>query len=239
MWPKRRDRTPPVGAVLAFGLLLVLLAGCNLTQVATPTPTPAFIIPTLTVPPSFTPPPTADVTPTPTTSPEIVLFLGDSITEGWRVNNLYPAAFNGGHWGDTSSQTLTRFRDRFSGFYYDAAVVLTGINDITGGVADTIIRDNITQLTAQLESATEKIVLGALLPVGASNYGPQVTQRIVDTNTWLRDYAASRGYKFADYYSAMASADGYAAPGFLQDGLHPSRTGYETMATVLAQALSQ
>jgi len=239
MWPKRRTLLLPPGAVLVISLLLVLLAGCNLAQVPTETPTQAFIIPTLTVPPTFTRPPTPDVTPTPTTSPEIVLFLGDSITEGWRVNNLYPAAFNGGHWGDTSSQTLTRFRDRFSGFYYDAAVVLTGINDLTGGVADSILRDNVTQLTAQLEGATEKIVLCALLPVGPGNYGPQVTQRIVETNTWLRDYAAARGYQFADYYSAMASSDGYAAPGFLQDGLHPSRTGYETMATVLAQTLSQ
>lgn len=238
MGPKRRFPLPPLGAVLFLGLAAIL-AGCNLSRVADVTPTPAFIIPTLTVPPTFTLPPTPNATATPTTSPEIVLFLGDSITEGWRVHNLYPAAFNGGHWGDTSGQTLTRFRDRYAGFYYDAAVVLTGINDITGGVADSVLRDNIMQLTAQLESATEKIVLGALLPVGPNNYGAQVTQRIVETNTWLRDYAAAHGYQFADYFGAMAGADGYAAPGFLQDGLHPTRTGYETMATVLAETLSQ
>ena len=239
MWPKRRVTFTPAGAVLGIGLALMLLAGCNLSRVPTPAPTQGFIIPTLTVPPSFTPPPTRDVTPTPTTSPEIVLFLGDSITEGWRVHDLYPAAFNGGHWGDNSGQTLTRFRERYAGFYYDAAVVLTGINDITGGGDDAALRDNITQLTAALEGATEKVVLCALLPVGAGNYGPQVTQRIVETNAWLRDYAAQHGYPFADYYSAMAASDGFAAPGLLQDGVHPTRAGYETMAAVLAQTLSQ
>lgn len=223
--------------LLAAALLLIVLAGCNLSQVGTPTPTQGFVIPTLTVPPTFTRTPTPDWTPTPTTSPEIVLFLGDSITEGWRVGNLYPAAFNGGHWGDNSTQTLARFRDRYSGFYYDAAVVLTGINDIAGGVDDATLRDNITQLTSELERATEKIVLGSILPVGAANYGPQVTQRIIDNNGWLREFAASRGYTLADYYAAFAGPDGYAQAGLLQDGLHPSRTGYETMANVLAQAL--
>jgi lysophospholipase L1-like esterase len=238
MEPQRRSNLPLSAALLLIGLL-TLLAGCNLSPAPDSTPTQGFVIPTLTIPPTFTLPPTPDASPTPTTSPEIVLFLGDSITEGWRVKTLYPAAFNGGHWGDTSSQTLTRFRDRYSGFYYDAAVVLTSINDITGGVDDSLLRDNIMQLTGLLESATEEIVLGALLPVGTNNYGPQVTQRIVETNTWLRDYAAAHGYKFADYYSALADASGYASPGFLQDGLHPTRTGYETMATVLAETLSR
>lgn len=219
-------------------MLAALLAGCNLARVDVPTPTKAFIIPTLTVPPTFTPVPTSAATPTPTTSPEIVLFLGDSIFQGWRTSNLYPAAFNGAHWGDQSGQTLTRYRNRFVGFYYDAAVVLTGINDITGGVDDAELRDNITQLTSELERATEKIVLCAILPVGPNNYGPQVTERIIATNDWLREFAASRGYVFADYYSAFAGPDGYAQPGLLQDGLHPNRSGYDVMAEVLAQALS-
>jgi lysophospholipase L1-like esterase len=237
MWRNLRDSSRLCMAILLL-VLLVLVAGCNLSRVPTVEPTQPFIIPTLTIPPTFTVPPTPNATPTPTTSPEIVLFLGDSITEGWRVNNLYPAAFNGGHWGDTSAQTLARYQNRFTGFYYDAAVVLTGINDITGGVQESVTQDNIAQLTAQLEGATEKIVLGALLPVGVNNYGPQVTQRIIALNAWMRDHAAARGYLYADYYSALSTPDGYAAPGMLQDGLHPSRTGYETMAAVLAQTLS-
>lgn len=225
-------------AWLAAVLLLLLLAGCNLARVETPTPTQAFIIPTLTVPPTFTPVPTPAASPTPTTSPEIVLFLGDSIFQGWRTSSLYPAAFNGAHWGDNSGQTLARYRDRFLGFYYDAAVVLTGINDITGGVTDTVLRDNIITLTSELERATEKIVLGSILPVGPNNYGPQVSERIRDNNAWLREFAASRGYVLADFYSAFAGPDGYAKPGLLQDGLHPNRTGYDLMADVLAQALN-
>src|SRR5690606_17622908 len=114
-----------------------------------------------------------------------------------------------------------------------------GINDITGGVDDQELRDNLMTLANEVDGASEKVVLGALLPVGPNNYGPQVSRRIIETNAWLREFAASRGYSYADYFSALAAPDGYAAPGFLQDGLHPTSAGYEAMAAVLADALTR
>lgn len=215
-----------------LALMACLLVACNLAAVPTPTEAPQRA-----PPPTFThvfvPTPTL----TPVAAPNVILFLGDSIVEGWRTYEIYPASLNGARWGNTSAQTLRRFQERFAGFYYDAAVVLVGINDITSGVPDATLQSNIAALTDLLQRSAGRVVLGSLLPVGTGRYSAQVDQRISEMNRWIQDYAISRGFIYADFYTPMSDGQGHAYEPYFLDGLHPTRDGYGVMATVLATAL--
>lgn len=217
-------------------LLVALLSGCNLVEM-TPTSgadtaTSPALIPTLTLPP-LAEYPTQEI---PTES--AMLFLGDSITQGWReLQSLYPNAVNAGRAGDTSAQVLARYTQGYVGYRFDTTVLHVGINDITGSVGDVELRANVTQLADLLRSASGRVALGAILPVDGLRYNASVQRRIHENNAWLRELAAQQGFRFVDYYAVMADTGGNAIAAYFQDGLHPALNGYRVMAQVLADAL--
>lgn len=230
-----------VCACVVLAAVLVALAGCNLvamtpTPAATATWEPLPLVPTLTLPPlavfeSPTPPPVDAFT------SERILFLGDSITEGWNVRSLYPGAVNAGRRNDKSADVLARYLQGYAGQAFDVVVLQVGINDIAAGVSDETLRGNIMALAGAFQPYTRRVVLGAVLPVDPVRYSQTIHQRIISMNVWLRDFAAQQGWLFADYYAALADAGGYAPGQYFQDGLHPSAAGYAQMAAVLADVL--
>lgn len=223
-------------------LVLLALAGCNLvamtpTPAATATWEPLPRVPTLTLPPlavfESPTPPSAAVD----TTIGSILFLGDSITEGWNVRSLYPGAVNAGRRNDKSADVLARYLQGYAGQAFDVVVLQVGINDIAAGVSDETLRGNIMALAGAFQPYTRRVVLGAVLPVDPVRYSQTIHQRIISMNVWLRDFAAQQGWLFADYYAALADAGGYAPGQYFQDGLHPSAAGYAQMAAVLADVL--
>ena len=69
-----------------------------------------------------------------TTFPKRIVFMGDSITEFWKINN--PDFFNSNNFidrgisGQTTPQMLLRFRQDVIELKPNAVVILAGINDI-------------------------------------------------------------------------------------------------------------
>src|SRR5215207_453688 len=144
--------------------LLLALMGCNLVAM---TPTPA-LIPTPTLPPFADTPSSAPIAAQAPTLPPAagrVLLLGDSITKGWNVSALYPNAVNGGEESDTSGRVLARYQALYAGQPFEAAVLLVGINDLTSGVADDTLQNNVIVLTTMLRQTSGRVVVGSLLPV--------------------------------------------------------------------------
>jgi len=67
---------------------------------------------------------------------------------------------------------------------------------------------------------------------GTASYPPE---RTLELNRWLKNYSASQGYGFLDYFSAMSDGEGFVKRCLSEDGLHPTPAGYLVMARV-AQA---
>src|SRR5882724_2002518 len=63
-----------------------------------------------------------------------VVFYGDSITDGWRLNEYFPGKsyVNRGISGQTTAQMLVRFRQDVIALQPKVLVVLAGTNDIAG-----------------------------------------------------------------------------------------------------------
>lgn len=172
-----------------------------------------------------------------------VVFMGDSITEGWDLDRSFPGKpyINRGISGQTSSQILLRFRQDVIDLHPRVVVILAGTNDIAGNTGPTTpsqIEGNLESM-AQLASANHiRVVLCSVLP--SVNYWwhpklPNPAPRIAALNQWLEAYAAKEHYAYVNYYAAMKDSAGGLGHNLSADGVHPLPAGYAIMAP-LAQA---
>lgn len=178
--------------------------------------------------------------------PKRVVFLGDSITDGWKLAQQFPGKpyVNRGIGGQTTAQMLVRMYPDVIRLKPAAVILLAGTNDIarnTGPVTLQMITDNVQAMTELAQRHGIKVVLCSLLPVSDYTNRKQTEKRppadILKLNAWLKEYAAANGLGFADYYSATVDERGLLKDGFSGDGLHPSQKGYELMAPVAEAAI--
>ena len=177
-----------------------------------------------------------------------VVFLGDSITDGWRLADSFPGKpyVNRGISGQTTSQMLVRVFPDVIDLKPAVLIILAGTNDVarnTGPVTLTMIEENF-QAIAELARAHQiKVILCALTPVSDYTTRKQTPQRppadILKLNSWLRDYAAQTHAGFADYFTALVDDKGMLREGYSGDGLHPNDKGYALMAPVAEDAIRQ
>ena len=144
------------------------------------------------------------------------VFLGDSITEGWKLRQSFPGKpyINRGISGQTTSQMLVRFRQNVIDLHPKVVVVLGGTNDLAGNggpVTLTQVEGNL-QSMAQLGRANGiAAVLCSLLAAVHYWWHPQVpdpARRIAALNRWIRAYAVRHRYVYVSYCGAMKDAAG-------------------------------
>jgi len=177
-----------------------------------------------------------------------VVFMGDSITEFWGVQD--PAFFTDGKLdrgisGQTTSQMLLRFRQDVIDLHPQAVHIMAGTNDVagnTGPVTLEQVEGNIASMAELAQAHGIRVILGAVPPAARFPWRPQVVPvgTIRALNAWLKDYAAKNGFTYVDYYSALSTPEGGMKPGLADDGVHPTKKGYavmEPLATTAIQAV--
>ena len=177
-----------------------------------------------------------------------VVFLGDSITDGWQLAQFFPGKpyVNRGISGQTTPQMLVRLFPDVLDLKPAALIILAGTNDIarnTGPVTLAMIEENFQAITELAQAHGIKVILCSLTPVSDYTARKQTDQRppadILKLNAWLREYAAKVHAVFADYYAALVDDKGMLREGDSNDGLHPNAKGYELLAPVAESAISQ
>ncbi len=178
----------------------------------------------------------------PTPGENRVVFMGDSITQGWHLENSFPGKpyVNRGISGQTSPQMLLRFRQDVIDLKPKVVVILAGTNDIAENTGPMTLEETEGNLMSMAELATAsgiRVVLCSVLPSVDFPWrrGLDPAPRIVALNKWIKNYAAEKGYVYVDYYSATADAQGGLPPTLSRDGVHPLPAGYAIMAP-LAEA---
>jgi lysophospholipase L1-like esterase len=63
--------------------------------------------------------------------------------------------------------------------------------------------------------------------------------RILELNTWLKDYCAKNKIVYLDYFSALVDDKGLLKKDLADDGLHPNDTGYKIMAPLAEAAIQK
>jgi len=175
-----------------------------------------------------------------------VVFLGDSITDGWDLAKYFPGRpyVNRGISGQTTMQMLVRMYPDVIRLHPAAFILLAGTNDVarnTGPETVEMVEDNVRAMCELAESEKIKIVLCLLTPVSDYTKSKQTERRppadIVSLNHWLESYARDVHATLADYYTALADDKGMLREGCSDDGLHPNAKGYELLAPVAQAAI--
>ena len=180
--------------------------------------------------------------------PRRLVFLGDSITDGWNLGRWFPGKpyVNRGISGQTTSQMLLRFEQDVVGLHPGAVVILAGTNDIAGNTGPMTLEQierNFAAMTAIARANRISVVIESVMPV--NDYTPNAKrffaerpmEKIRALNAWLRDFAQHEGYVYVDYFSAMLDEHGLLRGELADDGLHPNAKGYTLMVKLLEPAI--
>ncbi|MFZ0419268.1 MAG: SGNH/GDSL hydrolase family protein [Candidatus Sulfotelmatobacter sp.] len=178
-----------------------------------------------------------------------VVFLGDSITDYWKLADYFPGKpyINRGVDGQTTPEMLVRFRQDVIDRHPKVLVVLAGTNDIagvTGPARNEDIEANYASMAELARVHHIRVVFASLLP--AHNYTREAKEsfalrpreRILALNAWLKDYCAKNGLVYLDYYSVLIDDQGMLRRDLSDDGLHPNAAGYRIMAPLADKAIA-
>ena len=171
-----------------------------------------------------------------------VVFMGDSITQGWKLNEAFPGKpyVNRGISGQTTPQMLVRFRQDVIDLKPKVVVILAGTNDIAGNTGPMTLEQTEGNLASMAELAAAsgiRVVLCSILPAYDYHWAPglQPAPKIAQVNAWLKNYAAQKGYVYVDFYSVMKDDRGGLPATLSGDGVHPLPAGFAVMSP-LAEA---
>ena len=181
-----------------------------------------------------------------------VVFMGNSITEGWLRE--MPEFFAGkpyidrGISGQTTPQMLLRFRADVIALKPSVVVILAGTNDIAGNTGPStleMILDNIASMAELARENKIRVVLCSVVPAYDYWWKPGVApaEKITALNKMIKAYAEKNHFVYIDYHSAMKDEKNGLRKEYGEDGVHPNKTGYQVMAPIaekgIAEALKQ
>ena len=183
---------------------------------------------------------------------ERVVFVGDSITDGWKLDQYFPGApyVNRGIGGQTTSQMLLRFRSDVIDLKPKVVVILAGTNDIagnTGPITLEAIENNYRSMVELAHQHGINVVFASIMPISDYNKNAQGNpivqstrrrpEQIAALNEWIKKYSTERKLVYLDYFSPMADEKGFLKAELANDGLHPNAKGYELIKPIAEAAI--
>lgn len=184
----------------------------------------------------------------PRTCDDRVVFMGNSITQGWI--DMIPEFFAGRHYinrgigGQTTPQMLIRFRQDVIHLRPKVVVILAGINDIAGNTGPSsleMIEDNLHSMTELAQANGIEVVLCSVLPALDFPWRPGMDPagKVVELNKRIEAYASIKGAVYCDYFTAMVDERNGLPAELSDDGVHPNEAGYAIMEPFVEKAIAR
>jgi lysophospholipase L1-like esterase len=171
------------------------------------------------------------------TTPTRVVFIGDSITEGWVTAD--PTLFTDGVIGrgisgQTSPQILLRFFQDVIELRPQIVHIMAGTNDVAGNTGPTTeqaFKNNIIAMVTLARAHHIQVALASILPASSFSWKPGLkpAATIKELNSWLRSYAHKSHIRYVDYYAVLTDPQGGFKADLSHDGVHPNQDGYAAM----------
>ena len=177
-----------------------------------------------------------------------VIFMGNSITEGWL--SIRPEFFknkpyvNRGISGQTTPQMLIRFKQDVIHLKPSTVVLLAGINDIaenTGPSTIEMIANNIVSMAELAKANHINVIICSVLPANKFPWreGLKPAEKVIKLNALLQSYSKKHKLAYVDYYSAMVNDSHGLKKELGEDGIHPNKNGYLIMEPILEKAIKK
>ena len=180
--------------------------------------------------------------------PSKVVFMGNSITDGWWpndstffINNQY---VDRGISGQTTSEMLVRFRADVINLKPKAVVILAGTNDIAqnnGYISLENAFGNIVSMVELAKANNIKPILCSVMPAYEFGWrkGLEPAGKIIKLNAMIKAYADKNKIIYVDYHSALADELGGLPEKYSKDGVHPTLEAYKIMETIVQKAITK
>lgn len=177
--------------------------------------------------------------------PVDIVFMGDSITEGWRDKRpgfFTPGRIDRGIGGQTSSQMVLRMYSDVIALKPKAVHIMAGTNDVagnTGPMTAEMSENNIRAMSDIARRHGIRVLLAPVPPAASFPWRPglETRPRIAELNRRLERFARESGATWVDYRRVLDDGMGAMKPGLASDGVHPTGAGYDAMATVIEPIL--
>jgi lysophospholipase L1-like esterase len=166
-----------------------------------------------------------------------LVFLGDSITQGWGdVGSSFPGlkTANRGISGDTSRGVLIRLQEDVVALNPSGVVLLIGTNDIELKADPSVIAANVKLIITALRqhNPAMPVVLCEVLPSSATKNRPAQTVRRLN-ELYMEAASDETQVTVLDTWSLFANVHGDAKEEEMPDLLHPNLVGYAKWASAL------
>jgi lysophospholipase L1-like esterase len=178
-----------------------------------------------------------------------VIFVGDSITQGWEGNGsnvwrqFYGSrkALNFGVGGDRTQHVLWRFEQgQLAGLKPKAAVLMIGTNNSNG--QDNTEAEILEGVLAIVKQIRERLPQTKILVLGifprSQTFSAQ-RGKILQVNQGLAKVADGNMIHYLDFGSQLIEADGSISRAKMPDFLHLSEAGYEIWAQAIEPKLKE
>jgi lysophospholipase L1-like esterase len=172
-----------------------------------------------------------------------LLFLGDSITQGWRENGVWQRFYGSRHaqnfgiGGDRTQHVLWRIQNgELDGIEPKVIVLMIGTNNLHSETPDEIAQGTgaiVAELRRRLPKS--KILLLGIFPRSPKPDG--VRERLKSANEKIAKLDDGSHVRYLDIGRAFINDDGTISPDVMPDGLHLSLKGYRIWADAMEPTL--
>lgn len=179
-------------------------------------------------------------------TPAKVVFMGNSITDGWWPNDstffINNNFLDRGISGQTTSEMLVRFRQDVINLKPKAVVILAGINDIAhnnGVISLENVFGNIVSMAELARYNKITPIICSVLPAYDFPWrrGMNPAPKVIELNKMLKAYADKEGLTYVDYHSAMKDERDGLPKNLASDEVHPTLEGYKIMEKIVLEAI--
>ncbi|HLP05354.1 MAG TPA: GDSL-type esterase/lipase family protein [Paludibacter sp.] len=178
--------------------------------------------------------------------PPKVVFMGNSITEGWIKadsaffkNNEF---VDRGIGGQTSSEMLVRFQADVIDLKPQIAVISAGTNDLAqnnGKIEKEHILQNIISMCELAKYHHIKPIVASVLPASSFNWHKELSpaNEIIELNKMIKAYADQNRIPYVDYHSALKDEKNGMPLKYSKDGCHPNKECYAIMESIVLEII--
>ena len=171
-----------------------------------------------------------------------VVFLGDSITQGWGddMQGSFPGVkvANRGISGDTTRGMLLRLADDCLALDPAGVVMLMGTNDLEEGAEPETIAGNVKAIISAIESKNPRtpIIVCQVFPSAADKQ--RSAEKIKKLNALVAEQVkGDPRVRLVDTWTLFANGDGDAKAEEFPDLLHPNEQGYAKWVAAIRPVL--